>query len=315
MKPRTCMPGSSVASSAVAVTATSVKPTKNGLRTPAWSAMPPSSGEVRATRIIDVEPSSPHQKSPRPSALPTMALAKKTGKTVAWMMAANAELPKSYSVHATITRRSDAGTASRMTHGVHPRYYPRHAGPNRRQSAGSARPQRRYRHRPHRLPRRLRPAAGQAHRGPPLRGARARARRARVHLPLHGGHGDGAAARLHAHVVGARLRRHEAGARPRHHPRDPVAEPHRARLLRRVYGGRRARRGSAALGAATLARARGKAGLHGQARGRVRAVLLSRVVRRGARQAISRAHAGVQLPRGLSHPPDVEGGAAHPGHS
>ena len=41
-------------------------------------------------------------------------------------------------------------------------------------------------------------------------------RRPRLHLPLHGGHGDGAAARLQAHLVGARLRRHEAGARPRH---------------------------------------------------------------------------------------------------
>ena len=73
--PGTTIPGFRVASSAVVVTDTSVKPMKNGLRTPAWSAMPPSRGEVSATTIMATEPTSPHQKSPRPSALPTIASA------------------------------------------------------------------------------------------------------------------------------------------------------------------------------------------------------------------------------------------------
>jgi hypothetical protein len=69
------IPGPTVASKAVATMDTTVNPTKNGRRTPAWSAMPPSTGEVSATRIIVVELTRPHQKSPRPAVLPTTASA------------------------------------------------------------------------------------------------------------------------------------------------------------------------------------------------------------------------------------------------
>ena len=74
-KPRTTMPGPIVAMSAVAATAATVSHTRNGLRTPAWSAIPPHTGEVAATSTIETETASPHQKSPRPSALPTTRFA------------------------------------------------------------------------------------------------------------------------------------------------------------------------------------------------------------------------------------------------
>src|SRR5207237_929726 len=84
-----------------------------------------------------------------------------------------------------------------MTRPPRMRYYPRHARPARRPQSRRARPQGRDRHRPDRRPRPLRAADGQANGGPLLRRPRPRRRRARLHLPAHGGHGDGAAHGLH----------------------------------------------------------------------------------------------------------------------
>ncbi len=89
-----------------------------------------------------------------------------------------------------------------------------------------------------------------------------------------------------------------------------VAAQDRARLLRRLHGGGRADRGGAALGAAPPARARGQGGLPGEDRVRARALPVPGDVRRGAGQALSRPHPGLELPRGLPHPPDVQGRAA-----
>ncbi len=57
-----------------------------------------------------------------------------------------------------------------------------------------------------------------------------------------------------------------------------------------------------------------KAGYTRQDRLGARAVPLPRVVRRRPRQALPRPDARVELPRGLSHPPDLEGGGAGPRH-
>ena len=73
--PHHTRPGPTVAMSAVAAIETTLKPTKKFQRAPAWSAMPPSGGEVRAPITMAVETAAPHQKSPRPSALPTTTLA------------------------------------------------------------------------------------------------------------------------------------------------------------------------------------------------------------------------------------------------
>jgi hypothetical protein len=69
------MPGCTVAMRAVVATQTTVKPMKKRFRAPAWSAMPPSSGEVSAPITMAVEIAAPHQKSPRPVALPTTRFA------------------------------------------------------------------------------------------------------------------------------------------------------------------------------------------------------------------------------------------------
>ena len=61
--------------SAVAAMHTIVKPMKNCLRAPAWSAMPPSKGDVSAPMTMAVEIAAPHRKSPRPVALPTTRFA------------------------------------------------------------------------------------------------------------------------------------------------------------------------------------------------------------------------------------------------
>ena len=79
--------------------------------------------------------------------------------------------------------------------------------------------------------------------------------------------------------------------------RIPWLQEHRARLLRRLHRGGRAHRGGAALGAAPPGGAGGQGGLRGADRVRARALPLPRVVRRGAGQALPRAHAGVGLYR------------------
>src|SRR5262245_45250734 len=280
------MPGRTVAIRAVAAMQTTVKPTKKRLRAPAWSATPPSSGEVSAPMTMAVEMAEPHRKSPRPVSLPTTRFAKYAGYTVDRTIAANAELAKSYSVHATIVR-SDDGTAGRMTQPRRVRYYPRHAGPDRSQAARAARPERRRRHGADRVPRYLRPAHGQAGRRQLLPRSRRGRRRPRLHLPLHGRHGNGAAARLQADVMGARLRGHEDGPRPGDPAAHFVAAEDRAGLLRRLHRGGRADRGGAAVGSQAPDRARSGAGLRRQDRRRARALLLQGVVRGGAAQASS----------------------------
>ncbi len=69
------MPGATVDMSAVAVTASAVKPMKSGRRMPARSATPPRKGDVSATSPIETETTRPHQRSPAPPSLPTTARA------------------------------------------------------------------------------------------------------------------------------------------------------------------------------------------------------------------------------------------------
>src|SRR5439155_24388304 len=92
--PQRTMPGLTVANNAVAATETSVNPTRNGLRTPAWSAMPPKKGEVRAKRPIETETAKAHQKSPRHCSWPKTVLWLYGGKRVADTMGDKVELVK-----------------------------------------------------------------------------------------------------------------------------------------------------------------------------------------------------------------------------
>ncbi len=75
-------------------------------RTPRKSAMPPTIGEVIATSAMLAATTRPHQRSPRPSALPTITVAKKTGKTTAEMTAEYPELAKSKRHQLSSCRRS-----------------------------------------------------------------------------------------------------------------------------------------------------------------------------------------------------------------
>ena len=122
------------------------------------------------------------------------------------------------------------------------------------------------RHRAHRLPRSPRAPARQAGGRSILPRPRAPRSPSRLHLSLHGRHGDGAAAGFPPHVLGARLRRHEARARPCHLAPRAVAAGDGAGLLRLLPRGRHAHRGSPTVGPAPPARPRGPAGLHHQDR-------------------------------------------------
>ena len=168
------------------------------------------------------------------------------------------------------------------------------------------------RYRAHRVPRSPRAPARQAGGRPILPRPRAPRSPSRLHLSLHGRHGDGAAAGFPPHVLGARLRGHEARARPCHLAPGAVAAGNGTGVLRLLPRGRDAHRGSPTVGAAPPARPRGPAGLHHQDRVRAGALPLPGVLRRGARRPLPRPHTGLGLPRGLPHPADFEGRGTGP---
>ena len=119
-------------------------------------------------------------------------------------------------------------------------------------------------------------------------------RRPRLHLPLHRRHGDGAAARLQARLVGARLRGHEGGPGPR---RRSAGSPgcRRRRSSSATSTRRRASRSRRRRGGSSSARssARRSSGYRVMIGVRARALPLQGVVRGGAREALPRADAGV----------------------